>query len=89
MEKVAVLRQVVESANTVLNAAGDMRAKQKDVQQIMTDVEMSREPFECIFSELDDDMDETELESYLEVWKVEATMAAQDAEKELQCMLNK
>ena len=84
LEKAVVLQQVVDSANNIFTASGDVRAKQKEVQHLFTELEMNREPFECIYSELDDAMDETELESFLAVWKVEVTMAAQDAAKGLQ-----
>jgi hypothetical protein len=77
------LRQAMSAAKAVLNEKGDIRMKQKEVQQLLTDSGLNLEFFECVFGQLEDQMDDTELESYLEVWAVEVDMAAADAEKEI------
>ena len=83
LEQAILLQQATGAAKDVLNKGGDIRFKQKHVQQILTDFDINRKPFECIFSELEDQMGETELESYHEVWRAEVIMACQHAEKEI------
>ena len=83
LEEAVVLRQAMSAAKVVLNEKGDIRMKQKEVQQLLTDTDLNLEFFEYVFGQLEDQMDDTELDSYLEVWMVEVTMASQDAEKEI------
>ena len=81
LDEAVGLRQAMSAAKAVLNEKGDIRMKQKEVQQLLTDSGINLEFFECVFGELEDQMEDTELESYLEVWAVEVDMAAVDAQK--------
>ena len=83
LEKAILLQQATGAAKDVLNKGGDLRLKQRQVQYLLTDVDINSELFECIFSELEEQMDDLELESYHEVWRVEVTMAGQTAQKEI------
>ena len=64
LEKAILLQQATGAAKDVLNKGGDLRFKQRQVQYLLTDVDINSELFECIFSELEDQMDDLELESY-------------------------
>ena len=83
MERAIYLQQATGAAKDVLNKGGDLRFKQKQVQYLLSDVDISGQPFECIFSELEDQMNDAELESYHEVFRVEVTTAGRDAQKEI------
>lgn len=83
LEKAILLQQATEFAKDVLNKDGDLRFKQKQLQHLLHDVDINRKPFDCIFIELEDQMDDIVLGFYNEVWRVEVTMAAEDAEKDI------
>ena len=77
------LQQATSAAKTLLSETDDIRTKQKKVQQLLTDSGVDVKLFQCLFESLEDQMEDTELEAYLELWGVEVKMAAEDAEKEI------
>jgi hypothetical protein len=83
LEQAILLQQATRFAKDVLNKDGDLRFKQKQLQHFFTDVDINRKPFDCIYTELEDQMDDIVLGFYNEVWRVEVTMAAEDAEKDI------
>jgi hypothetical protein len=83
MEEAVGIRQAMIAAQVSLNEEGDIRIKQKELQQLLTDSKLKLESFEGIFGELEDDMEDTELATFHELWVVEVNTAAQEAEKEI------
>ena len=83
LDEAVALREATSAAKAVLNEPGDIRVKQKELQELLTDFGVNRECFECVFAQLEEQMDDTELGSYAEVWTVEVNMAAEDADKEI------
>ena len=83
LEQAILVQQATEFAKDVLNKDGDLRSKQKQLQHFLNDVDINRKPFDCIFIELEDQMDDIVLGFYNEVWRVEVTMAAEEAEKDI------
>ena len=59
LEEAVALRQAMSAAKVVLNEKGDIRMKQKEVQQLLTDANLNLEFFECVFGQLEDQMDDT------------------------------
>ena len=83
LDEAVALREATSAAKAVLNEPGDIRMKQKELQELLIDFGVNRECFECVFAQLEEQMDDTELGSYAEVWTVEVNMAAEDADKEI------
>jgi len=83
VDEAVALREATSAAKADLNESGDIRVKQKELQELLTDFGVNRECFECVFAQLEEQMDDTELGSYAEVWTVEVNMAAEDADKEI------
>ena len=83
LDEAVALREATSAAKAVLNESGDIRERQKELQELLIDFGVNRECFECVFAQLEEQMDDTELGSYAEVWTVEVNMAAEDADKEI------
>ena len=78
------LKLSMESAAAVMDGTGGLVEKQKQLQELITVAELEIEPFECIFMDLDDVADESDLEPYAGVWQVEIATVAEDAAKQLE-----
>ena len=77
------MRQAMIAAKASLDEEGDIRMKQKELQQLITDSELQLKSFEGIFEELENDIEDTELATIHELWVVEVNMASDEAEKEI------
>ena len=83
MQEAVGMRQAMIAAKACLDEEGDIRMKQKELQQLITDSELQLKSFEGIFEELENDMEDTELATIHELWVVEVDMASAEAEKEV------
>ena len=77
------MRQAMIAAKASLDEEGDIRMKQKELQQLITDSELQLKSFEGVFEELENDIEDTELATIHELWVVEVNMASDEAEKEI------
>ena len=81
MERCVLLQVAMESATTVLDddAVSSAQLKQSLLQEELLIAGVEKEPFEIIFRTLDDNVDETEVVAYMEVWRIEIQTAAEEA----------
>ena len=84
LERSLVTTFALEAAEAVLAEGGTPLCKQKQLRGLIGNAKLDRAPFESIFSELEDSMDETEVAACVEVWAEEVAAATVDAVAELQ-----
>ena len=74
----------MESAVAVLAEESSALSKQKQLHGLIGKAQLDPAPFECIFTDLEDAMDEAEVASCVDVWTQEVAAAAEDAVERLQ-----
>ena len=84
LEGCLVTTFAMESAAAVLADETTALSKQKQLHGLIGNAKLDRAPFECIFTDLEDGMDEAEVASCAEVWTQEVATAAEDAAERLQ-----
>ena len=87
MQRWLTLIACMEEAEILLASGQDVRAAQRLLQQQLRDAGLTETQFESTFMTLDADMEDAELQEYLEVCRIEIATADADAKEELQSLL--
>jgi hypothetical protein len=87
MQRWLTLIACMEEAEILLASGQDVRAAQRLLQQQLRDAGLTETQFESTFMTLDTDMEDAELQEYLEVCRIEIATADADAKEELQSLL--
>ena len=70
-----VFKSVMQDAMAVLNGPDEFASRQMQLQSLIRETEIDESLFEVIFTELDSDLGDDEIDSYVEVWKSEVDCA--------------
>ena len=84
LERCLVTTLATENALSVLGDESSALFKQKQLRDIVCNAKLDRSPFDCIFTDLEDEIDEAEVASCVEVWTHEVATAYEDSLDRLQ-----